>query len=286
MIPIIKNTLPEVSTREVCRLLAINRAKHYRHQKPRKTMPDDALIRQEIEVIALERARYGYRRVTHELKRRGRQVNHKKVLRLMRLEGLLCKPRSAFKPRTTDSNHDLRRYPNLVKKLIPARPDHVWHADLTYVRLDGGFVYLACVLDGFSRKCIGWALSPFLEASVALEALQMAIVARKPVAGLIHHSDQGVQYASNRYVAVLEGVKAEISMSRVGNPYDNAKMESFMATVKLEEVYLNEYENFEEARASIRVFIEDVYNAKRLHSSLDYLPPEEFEAAYARDCTD
>ncbi len=285
MIPFVQNKVPEASTREVCRLLAINRARHYRHHKPNQTKLEDALVRQEIEAIVLKCARYGYRRVTKELARRGQHVNHKKVLRLMRLEGLLCKPRASFKPRTTDSNHDLRRYPNLVKKLIPARPDHLWHADLTYVRLDGGFVYLACVLDGFSRKCIGWALSPFLDASVALEALRMAIITRKPQAGLIHHSDQGVQYASNRYVAVLEGVKAEISMSRVGNPYDNAKMESFMATLKLEEVYLNEYENFEEARASIRVFIEDVYNVKRLHSSLEYLPPEEFEAAYARDHT-
>jgi putative transposase len=285
MISVIKNTLPEVSTREVCRLLAINRARHYRHHKPSQIKPEDALVRQEIERIVLERARYGYRRVTHELKRRGQVVNHKKVLRLMRLEGLLCKPRSSFKPRTTNSKHDLRRYPNLVKKLIPQRPDHVWHADLTYIRLNDGFVYLACVLDGFSRKCVGWALSPFLDASVALEAVQMAITARKPVVGLIHHSDQGVQYASNRYIAVLEGVKAEISMSRVGNPYDNAKMESFMATVKLEEVHLNEYESYEEARGSIGKFIEDVYNAKRLHSSLAYLPPEEFEAAYARDHT-
>ena len=268
----------KLSTRETTRLLGLARAKQYRSKLD--SHDKNKLVLQAIEQVISEFNGYGYRRVTKELHRRNLQVNHKKVLSIMQAEKLLCKRVKHRKISTTDSEHNNRIYPNLIKKLVPTRPDQVWQADLTYIRLNGGFVYLAAILDGFSRKVVGHALGLFLDASLPLEALQEAIQERKPMSGLIHHSDRGVQYTSHAYIAVLENIGAEISMSRKGNPYDNAKMESFMATLKLEEVELSEYENFFEVQAEVSKFIDAVYNVKRLHSSLGYVPPTEFELAY------
>src|SRR5213076_2967523 len=203
-------------------------------------------------------------------------VNHKRVLRLMRVDNLLCLRRRAF-VRTTDSDHQLRVYPNLARELQVSGLNQLWVADITYIRLRTEFVYLAVVLDAFSRRVIGWALGRTLEAELPLAALRMALMERKPQPGLVHHSDRGVQYASGQYTEVLKQHHAQISMSRTGNPYDNAACESFMKTLKYEEVYRTEYRDFREAHASIGEFLERVYNQKRLHSALGYVPPAEFE---------
>ncbi len=223
---------------------------------------------------------YGYRRVTKQLQRNGWTVNHKRVLRVMREESLLCQLRRRFVV-TTDAGHGLRRYPNLALNLLVARPDQVWVADITYIRLPSGFVYLACILDAYSRRCVGWALSRSIDTDLTLAACEMALTTRQPRCGLIHHSDQGVQYASAAYVARLDLAGIQISMAAPGNPYENAMAESFFKTLKSEEVYLNDYRSFQDANANLEHFIEAVYNRKRLHSSLGYLPPDEFEAAYA-----
>ncbi|MBI5035840.1 IS3 family transposase, partial [Candidatus Micrarchaeota archaeon] len=204
-------------------------------------------------------------------------INRKKVLKIMREQGLLVKKR-VFKPRTTNSNHDLKKYPNLVKELVVTRLNQVWVADITYVLADGKFCYLATVLDRFSRKCLGWALGRTLEADLTLRALNMALKTRKgaDLSGCIHHSDGGVQYACNDYEALLEKNGFRISMNEDGDPRENAFAESFFKTVKYEEVYLGEYESFEEAEVSIRRFIE-WYNEERLHSSIGYKSPDEFE---------
>ena len=228
----------------------------------------------------LEFPGYGYRRVTKELYRRGWAVNHKRFLRVMRQESLLCQIKRRFRS-TTDSSHSLKRYPNLIEDLQLDGPDLVWLSDITYVRLPQSFCYLASIIDDFSRYCVGWALSRSIDTKLPLSALRMALEARSPAAGLIHHSDQGVQYASAEYVERLEQAGARISMAAVGNPYENAKAESFFRTLKMEEVYLKDYRGFEEAEQNIGEFIEEVYNKKRLHSSLGYLPPVEFEALYA-----
>jgi putative transposase len=199
----------------------------------------------------------------------------------MRKESLLCQLKRRFVP-TTDSAHSLRRYPNLIKDAVVDAPDQAWSADITYVRLPTSFCYLASIIDEYSRYCVGWSLSRWIDTRLTLSALQMALEARSPAAGLIHHSDQGVQYASGEYVDTLEEIGARISMAAVGNPYENAKVESFFRTLKLEEVYLKDYRTFEEAQENIGEFIEEVYNKKRLHSSLGYLPPVEFEAIHAR----
>jgi putative transposase len=237
-------------------------------------------LRDAIERVVLEFAGYGYRRVTAALRREGWSVNHKRVLRIMREESLLCQLRRRFVP-TTDSVHALGRYPNLIKDAEIDRLDQVWISNITYIRLPTAFCYLAAILDAYSRKCVGWHLSRWIDSHLTLCALQMALAARRPEMGLIHHSDQGVQYASSEYVLRLEQAGALISMAAVGNPYENAKAESFFRTLKMEEeVYLKDYKDFEEAEANIGQFIEEVYNQKRLHSSLGYLPPEEFEAEH------
>jgi putative transposase len=182
---------------------------------------------------------------------------------------------------TTDSRHPYQIYPNLVKGMTIEAPDVVWVADLTYIRLPSTFAYLAAILDAYSRKCVGWKLSKQIDTQLTLAALNDAIAARNVKAGLIHHSDRGVHYASSEYVVRLRSIEAQVSMSAVGNPYDNAKAESFFKTLKREEVYLKQYQTFQEAEDNIRQFIEDVYNNKRLHSSLGYLPPTEFEEAYS-----
>lgn len=246
---------------------------YYRRKKAR----EDADIQNRIELIVMDMPGYGYRRVDEQLRRDGCVVNHKRVLRIMRENSLLCQIRRAYRV-TTNSNHRYPVFPNLTQGIVITGPNQVWHADITYIRLASGFAYLAVVIDGYSRKVIGYALSERLTAPLALEALGMAIDARKPPPGCIHHSDQGVQYACDEYVARLAAAGLAGSMSRRGNPYDNAKAESFMKTLKYEEVYLWEYDTVQEAAVRIRHFIEKVYNRKRLHSALGYLPPEEFEA--------
>lgn len=269
------------SVRSLCRLLAINRAWYYAaagaSRGPAEEDPEVAL-RDAIERIVVEFAGYGYRRVTAALKREGWQVNHKRVLRMMREESLLCQLKRHFVV-TTDSRHRLGSYDNLLQSQELTAPNQAWVADITYIHLPRDFVYLAVLLDADSRRCVGWQLSRCIDTQLALDALNMALAARTPAPGLIHHSDHGVQYASAAYGERLQSVQAQISMAAVGNPYENAKAESFFKTLKREEVYLNEYRTFEEAQANLAHFIDEVYNVKRLHSSLGYRPPLEFEAA-------
>lgn len=269
----------EASVRSLCELFGVNRSWYYRKPSPEEQAVREAALRDAIERIVLEFPGYGYRRVTKELHRRGWAVNHKRVLGVMRKESLLCQLKRRFVP-TTDSEHSHKRYPNLIKDAVLREPNRVWVADITYVRLPTTFVYLASILDAFSRYCVGWCLSRWVNTRLTLSALERALCERRPAPGLIHHSDQGVQYASAEYVAVLEKVGTRISMASVGNPYENAQAESFFRTLKMEEVYLKEYRTFEEAEENIGHFIEEVYNKKRLHSSLGYLPPAEFEADY------
>lgn len=233
-------------------------------------------LRNEIQQIALRWPAYGYRRVHAELVRQGWSVNHKRILRLMRVDNLLCVRRRKF-ILTTHSQHGLPIYPNLTEELVLTNIDQLWIADITYIRLQLEFVYLAVLLDAFSRRCIGWALQRTLEAALALQALRMALRRRRPKPGLVHHSDRGVQYASRDYTSELQQHSIRISMSRTASPYDNAQAESFIKTLKYEEVYRTEYRNLEEARASIEEFLEKIYNQKRLHSALGYRPPMEFE---------
>ena len=248
---------------------------------PSTSNGDELELRSQIQTIALEMRAYGYRPITAELHRRGVKVNHKRVLRLLREDNLLCLRQRAF-VRTTDSRHHLRVYPNLARELALSNINQLWVADITYIRLLREFIYLAVLLDAFSRRCIGWAISRHIDTQLTLTALQMALNTRTIHAGLIHHSDRGVQYAATDYVAVLQEQKIEISMSRTGNPYDNAKAERFMRTLKYEEIYMNDYETLAEVRASIEHFIEAVYNRKRLHSAIGYRPPAEFEASLAQ----
>jgi transposase InsO family protein len=238
----------------------------------------DVELRGQIQSVALEMRAYGYRPITKELQRRGVLVNHKRVLRLLRLDNLLCLRRQAF-VRTTDSNHSLPVYPNLARGLVLSNINQLWVSDITYIRLRREFVYLAVILDAYSRRCIGWALSRHIDTQLTLKALGMALANRNVPPGLVHHSDRGVQYAAADYVALLQKHKIQISMSRTGNPYDNAKAERFMRTLKYEEVYLNDYDTLAEVLASVQHFIEAVYNRKRLHSAIGYRPPAEFEAS-------
>lgn len=245
------------------------------------TAARDMQRRQQIQAVALEMRSYGYRPITKELHRRGVIINKKVVLRLLRADNLLCLRRRAFVA-TTDSQHQLTVYPNLARALVLTDINQLWVADITYIRLQRQFIYLAALLDAYSRRCIGWALARYLDARLSLAALQMALQTRRFSAGkLTHHSDRGVQYACHDYVRVLQQNQIQISMSRIGNPYDNAKAERFMRTLKYEEVYLNDYDTFTEVMLSVQNFIEAVYNRKRLHSALGYLPPAEFEASLA-----
>jgi transposase InsO family protein len=233
-------------------------------------------LRDAIQKVAVEMPAYGHRRITAELRRADWVVNRKRVLRLMREDNLLCLRRRAF-VRTTNSDHKLPVYPNLAKELKVNGLNQLWVADITYIRLQYEFVYLSVILDAHSRRVIGWALGRRLEADLAVEALRMAIGRGRVEPGLVHHSDRGIQYASRAYTELLTEHGIGISMSRPGNPYDNAKAESFMKTLKYEEVYRSEYRDFLDARRQIGQFIESVYNRKRLHSALGYLPPAEFE---------
>jgi transposase InsO family protein len=260
----------------MCALVGVSRAGFYRF-RPGPPRPDPALeLRDALQRIALEFPSYGRPRMAAELKRRGWAVNHKRVYRLMRQDNLLCLRRRKFVV-TTDSGHGLPVYPNLARALVLTGLDQLWVADLTYIRLELEFVYLAVILDAFSRRVIGWALRRTLETELTLQALRMALAQRCPAPRLVHHSDRGVQYASRDYTQLLKDYGIQISMSRKGNPWDNAACESFIKTLKYEEVYRTEYRDLAEAQASIGVFLEKVYNQKRLHSALGYLPPVEFE---------
>jgi putative transposase len=262
-------------------MTGLSRAGFYRRRVPRQATPVEMELRDQMQKVAAESPAYGYRRITAELQQRGFDVNHKRVLRMMREDNLLCVRRRAFMV-TTDSRHNLPVYPNLAREMKPTAINQLWVADITYVRLRTEFVYLAVVLDAFSRRVIGWALGRTLEAQLAVAALRMALVQRQPAPDLVHHSDRGVQYASQDYTEILKQHMATISMSRKGNPYDNAACESFMKTLKCEEVYRNEYRDFHEAHSSIGEFLERVYNQKRLHSALGYIPPVEFENGVAQ----
>ena len=248
---------------------------YYRSRSQRKR--EDAELLKKIEVIAEEFPRYGYRRITKQLQREGIRVNHKRVLRIMREHKLLCRRQKKW-IRTTDSRHAFKVYPNLVKGLTVSRINQVWVADITYIRLVKEYLYLAALLDYYSRKTIGYCLSESIDTKLTMAALIMAIERRKPESGVIHHSDQGVQYASQDYVQLLKSHGFQISMAAKGNPFENALIESFFKTLKHEEVYLWEYRTRADAHKRIGPFIELVYNRKRLHSSLGYRPPEEFEA--------
>jgi putative transposase len=265
-----------------CRGLEVSRSGYYKWlRRPGEEASQNIVemdLMNQIQNIALEFPGYGYRRVTMELRNRGYLANHKHVLRIMREDNLLCLKKK-FKPVTTISDHGLPIYSNLLKEVEITGPNQVWASDITYVQLSHEWIYLAVVLDLFSRKCIGWDLNRRMDAEIAMNALIMALKTRwtESIDGLIHHSDQGIQYASNKYKDCLKEHNIQISMSRRGNPYDNAFVESFIKTLKSEEVYLNEYATFQEALENICHFIEEVYNKKRLHSALGYRSPEQFE---------
>ena len=272
-----------LSTRHMCEVLQVNRSWYYHQQQPARTARsprDEPAICQAVQAVAQEFPRYGYRCMTAALKRRGYHINHKRVLRLMHTLGLVHPPQKRRVVHTTNSKHGLRVYPNLIQELEVTRLNQLWVADLTYIHLLEDFIYLAALLDASSRRCIGWQLSQRLDSQLALDALNQALAERQPPAGWIHHSDRGVQYASHAYVQRLQQAGAQISMSAKGTPLDNAQAESFFKTVKVEEVYVHTYQTFEEAQAHLAHFLEEVYNQKRLHSSLGYLPPTEFEAQF------
>ncbi len=262
-----------------CEVARVSRAGFYRHYAEHEPRQADVALRDLIQQIVIENRFYGYRRVREELRQRGVVVNRKRVLRLMRADNLLAvrKQRYVF---TTDSRHSYAVYPNLAARMTVTAINQLWVADITYVRLRETFLYLAIVMDACSRRVVGWELGEDLRAELALGALNRALAGRPVEPGIVHHSDRGVQYCSQAYIDKLHACGFGVSMSRTGNPYDNAKAESFMKTLKTEEVYLSQYRDLEDARASIQRFIEEVYNRKRLHSALGYLSPEAFESRH------
>jgi putative transposase len=265
----------------MCQLAQVSRAGFYRSLQAHQPVEEEMAVRSAIQGIAVEhRRRYGYRRITAELRRRGLLVNHKRVARLMRADNLLAVQPRAFVV-TTEGQHDLEVYLNLASRLTLTGINQLWVADITYIRLRTEFVYLAVLLDGFSRKVVGWALENTLASRLPMRALHEAIATRQPPPGIVHHSDRGVQYASGKYVQILQQHQMIPSMSRPANPYDNASCESFLNTLKREEIYANRYRDLEHLRMNMEAFIDQYYNRARLHSALGYRPPEEFEHAVA-----
>ena len=268
-----------LSIERMCQLAAVSRAGFYRSLQEQQPQQEEMELRTAIQQIFVEhRRRYGYRRVTKELRRRGLVVNRKRVERLMKEDNLLAVQPRAFVV-TTDSKHQLEIYLNLASRMKLTGINQLWVADITYIRLQAEFVYLAVILDRFSRKVVGWALDRTLATRLPKTALEQAIAHRQPPPGLVHHSDRGVQYASDEYIKVLQQHQIIPSMSRPANPYDNASCESFMKTLKREEIYANDYRDLEHLRANIEAFIDQYYNHCRLHSALGYKTPEEFEQA-------
>jgi putative transposase len=261
---------------QMCHLAEVSRAGFYRGRWPVAVAPEELVLRDAVQRVALEWPAYGSRRITHQLQQRGWRVNRKRVQRILRQDNLLCLRHRRFVV-TTDSNHALPVYPNLAKSMVLTGINQLWRADITYIRLTEEFVYLAVILDAYSRRVIGWALDRTLQDGLTIMALQMALAQRGAPAGLVHHSDRGVQYASRDYTRILEEHGIRISMSRTGNPWDNAACESFLKTLKYEEVYRSEYRDLDDAWARIGEFLEVIYNQKRLHSALDYRSPATFE---------
>jgi putative transposase len=275
----------ELPVERACALLSVSRSDYYQALSPTPSVPaaSEETLRSGIEALVLEWPSYGYRRITAQLQREGVPVNHKRVLRIMREEGWLWRGRRRW-VKTTDSQHGLEVYPNLLKDCGWRRlggPNQAWVADLTYIRLEQEFCYLAAVLDAYSRRVVGWSLSPQLEAAFAVAALDQALSVRQPPVGWIHHSDRGVQYACREYVARVVSAGGRVSMAAKGTPRENAQAESFMRTLKQEAVYLDGYGTFVEAQRGIDHFIGAVYNEKRLHSALGYRSPSEFEELIA-----
>jgi putative transposase len=270
----------------MCILAAVSRAGYYRFCSPRPDADqEESRLRDAIQRTAIESRQYGYGRVTRALPDQGWKVNHKRVARLMREDGLLAIRKRRFVPPTTDSGHPFEVSVNVARRLIPTAINQLWVADITYVRLGRVDVFLAVVMDAFSRKIVGWNLAPKITTELALTALTKAIDSRTPAPGLIHHSDRGVQYASAAYVDTLLQHGIILSMSRPGNPYDNAKCERFMKTLKQEEIRCFEYQDIEDLRSNLNLFFDRYYNPTRLHSALGYRSPDEFEKWAAQTAT-
>ncbi len=274
---------PAISVERLCAAAAVSRASYYRSFAEKAPRLEQIEVRHQVQLASLAWPKWGARRITALLGRQGWRVNHKRVERIRQEDNLLCLKRSPFKPATTNSRHSWVVWPNLAWRLELTDINQLWVADITYVRLAEAFVYLAVILDAFSRKAVGWAMADHLRAELALGALEMALASRQIIpGGLVHHSDRGLQYACGDYLSRLQAAGIHPSMSRVGCPYDNAQAESFMATLKREEVDGRRYRDLAHAKAEIGRFIETVYNRQRLHSALDYLSPEEFEISHQR----